>query len=376
LNLQSAALLFNYDMPWNPMRVEQRIGRIDRIGQPNDTVEIVNYYYEGTVEADIYRALRQRINIFEVVVGPLQPILAAIGGKVESGLLENTPMETIVDSIDAEIDRAEREGIDIEAYAASGVTHQITRRPLSVTAADIDRVLRRAVCLYESGYIFTPDENRPGVYMLHGPDCPAQAVTFLPEVSDQHPETVRYLTYTDELFGHLLTTAPPINSMPGVERLERGNYIAYVSSMGNVGTINALEEALERGDVVPAPVVAFALERLAVRERAEKTTIDGIDRRRVSARRAMARDLLSAYLSLVAQDAQVPPGLAVDSRYLLSKARPQDAATLATLFEVAGLPDTVEIEYDDTKQINGVNMASALANQRQQAQRFLNTIVA
>lgn len=57
-------------------------------------------------------------------------------------------------------------------------------------------------------------------------------------------------------------------------------------------------------------------------------------------------------------------------------ARPQDAATLITLFEVAGLPDTVEIEYDDTKQVNGATMASALANQRQQAQRFLGTIVA
>src|SRR5260370_28736504 len=97
-------------MPWNPMRVEQCIGRIDRIGQQNDTVEIVNYYYEGTVEADIYRALRQRINIFEVVVGPLQPILAAIGGKGGSGLLENTPIGTILDSIAPEIERAERAG--------------------------------------------------------------------------------------------------------------------------------------------------------------------------------------------------------------------------------------------------------------------------
>jgi len=61
------------------MRVEQRIGRIDRIGQLNPTVEIVNYYDESTVEADIQRALRPRINIFDVVVGPLQPILATRG---------------------------------------------------------------------------------------------------------------------------------------------------------------------------------------------------------------------------------------------------------------------------------------------------------
>ncbi|HEU5375732.1 MAG TPA: helicase-related protein [Ktedonobacteraceae bacterium] len=375
LNLQSAALLFNYDMPWNPMRVEQRIGRIDRIGQPNNTVEIVNYYYEGTVEADIYRALRQRINIFEVVVGPLQPILATIGSSVEAKLLENTSMETIIDSIGAEIDRAEREGIDIEAYAASGVDHQITKHPLPFAAADIDHILRHARCVCEAGHIFTPDENRPGVYILHSPNYSNQFVTFLPEVFDRYPETVRYLTYTDEIFERFLTTAPPIDRMPGVERIECGNYISYISSMGNVETISALQEALERNEAVPAQIASSVLEQLTVRERAERATIDGINRRRVSAYRAMACDLLAAYLSLVAQDAQIPHGSSIDSRYLLSKARSQDAPVLTKLFEVAGQPNTVEIDYDDTKQANEINIASALAIRRQQAQRFLGNDV-
>jgi hypothetical protein len=51
-------------MPWNPMRVEQRIGRIDRIGQRYETVRIHNFYYDGTVEAKVYRKLRDRINAF------------------------------------------------------------------------------------------------------------------------------------------------------------------------------------------------------------------------------------------------------------------------------------------------------------------------
>ncbi|MFN9856698.1 MAG: helicase-related protein, partial [Pseudanabaena sp.] len=51
LNLQTCGVLFNYDMPWNPMRVEQRIGRIDRIGQKFSQVRIHNFYYDGTVEA-------------------------------------------------------------------------------------------------------------------------------------------------------------------------------------------------------------------------------------------------------------------------------------------------------------------------------------
>ncbi len=78
LNLQAASKLINYDLPWNPMRVEQRIGRIDRIGQPAPVVEIVNYTIPGTVEEDVYRALAERIDLFDGLVGELQPILGAV----------------------------------------------------------------------------------------------------------------------------------------------------------------------------------------------------------------------------------------------------------------------------------------------------------
>jgi superfamily II DNA or RNA helicase len=373
LNLQNAALLFNYDMPWNPMRVEQRIGRIDRIGQPKDTVEIVNYYYECTIEADIYRALRQRINIFEVVVGPLQPILAAIGSHVESQFLENTPLETILNAMEADIDHAEHEWIDIDSYAASGVARQITSYPLPVTPAEIDRIVRQATCISTAGYHFAPDQNRPGVYLLNGPNCPAQTVTFLPDVADQYPETVRYLTYTDELFEHLLAAAQSIDDTPGVKRIERGFHVIYVSSKGNVETIADLEKALMRGDAVSASIVAFAFEQLAARERAEKATLDGIDQRRMSARRAVASDLLSAYLSLVAENAQISPGPSIDCRYLLSKAQPQDSPLLLRLCEVAGWPETIKIEYDSVKQGQETAVVSALVTQRLQAQRFLGT---
>ena len=78
LNLQAASKLINYDLPWNPMRVEQRIGRIDRIGQRAPVVEIVNFTIPGTVEEDVYRALADRIDIFDGLVGELQPILGAV----------------------------------------------------------------------------------------------------------------------------------------------------------------------------------------------------------------------------------------------------------------------------------------------------------
>lgn len=78
LNLQAAGKLINYDLLWNPMRVEQRIGRIDRIRQPAPVGEIVNYTISGTAEEDVYRALAQRIDLFDGLVGQLQPILGAV----------------------------------------------------------------------------------------------------------------------------------------------------------------------------------------------------------------------------------------------------------------------------------------------------------
>lgn len=76
LNLQAAGALINYDLPWNPSRVEQRIGRIDRIGQKNEVIYVVNLFLRDSVDDQVYRALRQRCGLFETFVGAMQPVLA------------------------------------------------------------------------------------------------------------------------------------------------------------------------------------------------------------------------------------------------------------------------------------------------------------
>ncbi len=73
-NLQFCHLLVNYDLPWNPMKVEQRIGRIDRIGQAYK-VEIFNFRVKDTIEERVLDVLEHRIRIFEETVGGLDPIL-------------------------------------------------------------------------------------------------------------------------------------------------------------------------------------------------------------------------------------------------------------------------------------------------------------
>ncbi len=78
-NLQFCHQLINYDLPWNPMRVEQRIGRLHRLGQPHD-VSIFNLSCSETIEAYIIELLARKIRLFELVIGELDLILGTIEG--------------------------------------------------------------------------------------------------------------------------------------------------------------------------------------------------------------------------------------------------------------------------------------------------------
>ncbi|MFF2016143.1 DEAD/DEAH box helicase [Paenibacillus sp. NPDC058177] len=74
INLQFCHHMINFDLPWNPMRVEQRIGRVHRLGQQND-VMIYNLSTQGTIEEHILHLLHEKINMFEMVIGGLDVIL-------------------------------------------------------------------------------------------------------------------------------------------------------------------------------------------------------------------------------------------------------------------------------------------------------------
>ena len=82
LDFQFCDLLINYDLPWNPMRIEQRIGRIDRYGQQSESVAIVNLVTPGTVDADIYERCLMRIGVFHHAVGGSEEILGEITREI------------------------------------------------------------------------------------------------------------------------------------------------------------------------------------------------------------------------------------------------------------------------------------------------------
>ncbi len=79
LNFQFCHHLVNFDLPWNPMRVEQRIGRVHRLGQTQD-VSIYNFSTKGTIEEYIVYLLQEKINMFEMVIGELDAILQRLDG--------------------------------------------------------------------------------------------------------------------------------------------------------------------------------------------------------------------------------------------------------------------------------------------------------
>lgn len=81
-NLQFCHALCNFDLPWNPMRIEQRIGRLSRIGQTRD-VHVFNLASAGTIEADLLHLLEAKINLFELVVGEIEMILGNLDEERE-----------------------------------------------------------------------------------------------------------------------------------------------------------------------------------------------------------------------------------------------------------------------------------------------------
>ncbi len=98
-NLQFCHQLINYDLPWNPMRVEQRIGRLHRLGQDQD-VTIFNLSCNETIEAHVIDLLARKIRMFELVIGELDLILGNLEGSKSFEDLLREAWETATDDQD------------------------------------------------------------------------------------------------------------------------------------------------------------------------------------------------------------------------------------------------------------------------------------
>ena len=95
-NLQFCHVMVNVDLPWNPMQIEQRLGRLHRVGQDRD-VRLTNLVARGTIEEQVLRVLESKINLFELVVGELDMILGRVDDDFD---FESTVFNTFVSSGD------------------------------------------------------------------------------------------------------------------------------------------------------------------------------------------------------------------------------------------------------------------------------------
>ena len=124
LDYQFCDCIVNYDLPWNPMKVEQRIGRIDRRGQKSESVSIINLITPGTVDADIYERCLLRIGVFESALGGNEEILSEITTELQN-IVQNhdltpeqrkTQLEVLADSkigLVLEQERLEAQQLDL-----------------------------------------------------------------------------------------------------------------------------------------------------------------------------------------------------------------------------------------------------------------------
>jgi SNF2 family DNA or RNA helicase len=194
LNFQFCGALLNYDMPWNPMRVEQRIGRIDRLGQEFEEIRIVNLHYDDTVETDVYLALRQRIQLFAKFVGKLQPILASVPRRIADAVLGGPVDEhekvrrrlQIENDIANEQLRIDQNAFDLDAIT-EGEVEELERPDAPYSLHDLG-VLISTPELIPSEIEISDNAVKYAILNIAGLPSPVRVTTDA-DFYDEHPES-------------------------------------------------------------------------------------------------------------------------------------------------------------------------------------------
>ena len=309
LNLQTCGVLINYDMPWNPMRVEQRIGRIDRIGQVFDEVWISNYFYQDTIEDQIHQRLADRINWFGVVVGALQPILAEISettrrlAMLPAGERE-VLLEKEISALRTRLQNRAVESLNLDDYLQAEEIAPKSSAPITLPRLEELLTSSRA-----TGSLFRPHPDMGDAYLLEWKE-ETLPVTLSPACFDAHPDSVRFLSYGSPLLSEILATVPSpetgasnglVRCLSAGDVQLRGWYIhdREAGKPRAIETISQLRDWLAAPDSGrPAPVQfsqeVRALFEQSVEER-ERRQAEILQRRRVShylTERARAQRLL------------------------------------------------------------------------------------
>jgi superfamily II DNA or RNA helicase len=179
LDFEFCNVLVNYDLPWNPMQVEQRIGRLDRFGQKSDKIHIFNMFTPDTIESKIFGRLYARIGVFENSIGDLEPIMRGGFSELNKTILNPHLSEDqkirAIDQFDVAVsqerDRAkhleEQSGmlnslalLDVEGLSEAGPTNG-----RYVGAAELHALLATALRAKDATLEATSDQS---IWTVHG----------------------------------------------------------------------------------------------------------------------------------------------------------------------------------------------------------------
>ncbi len=224
LNLQCADLLVNFDLPWNPMLLEQRIGRIDRIGQQHERVDVINLLYQGTVEEVVYDRLVQRFWGAIAVAGELQfsllPIeqsdfedFAKAEGEDEAHRLDE---EALIQRAESKMDHLQQrqkitEFKPAEQKAAyEALARQKGGHEAPVTLEAIWHALSHSNCLAQRGCKVEVFPHGKAVCIQGIPDVPESVLLTTDPTLYEHglpaddDRQLRFATYGEPIFERLL----------------------------------------------------------------------------------------------------------------------------------------------------------------------------
>jgi superfamily II DNA or RNA helicase len=146
VDLQFSSLLVNYDLPWNPARIEQRIGRIDRIGQSEAKILIWNLVYGDTLDERVHDRLLERLNVFRQALGSMEELLGSEVRKLTVDLLSHrrTPKqeEDRIGDVAMALERNRRDEDLLNSQASKLLGHGDYIQNKAKAAMDLGRYIR------------------------------------------------------------------------------------------------------------------------------------------------------------------------------------------------------------------------------------------
>jgi superfamily II DNA or RNA helicase len=195
VNLQTCGRLFNYDMPWNLMRVEQRIGRVDRIGATYELVTVSNYFYADTVEQSIYTSIKEDFGDFTEIVGDAQPVLAATEQAIKAAAMagDHSQVQAAIQQIRDKV-KVATSG-EVRLSDAEEQTISIPELHPTATLYDLAEATRGNQALRDW---LVPDPVDPGVWELRLPDTEPRLIAFDRPTVDESTRDVALFTWGTE----------------------------------------------------------------------------------------------------------------------------------------------------------------------------------